>query len=53
MANKALTKKLEEIDMSTYDAHIYERYHQNVKHAVEQMRVILEGLEAQNNDARF
>jgi len=39
--------------MSTYEASMYEKYLQTVSRQIEQMRVILQGLQAVSKDERY
>eukprot|EP01121_Diplochlamys_sp_Union-15-3_P012402 TRINITY_DN3708_c0_g2_i1.p1 TRINITY_DN3708_c0_g2~~TRINITY_DN3708_c0_g2_i1.p1 ORF type:complete len:289 (-),score=42.41 TRINITY_DN3708_c0_g2_i1:22-888(-) len=52
MAREALANRLKEIKMSNYDATMYEDYLQAVKTQIDQVRVILEGMESKNRDNR-
>ena len=45
MAQKAFKERLQEIEMSEYDAEMYERFSGNVRRQVTSLRVILESLQ--------
>jgi hypothetical protein len=52
MAKEALAARLKEIEMKAYDAEVYEQYSGAVVKQVDQLRVVLEGLQAVNKDDR-
>lgn len=53
MALKAFKDKLKEIDMSEYDAEMYENFLQNVQKQVNILRVILDGLQAKSKERHW
>lgn len=53
MGLKAYKDKLREIDMSEYDAEIYENFLLNVKKQVNILRIILDGLQAKSKERRW
>lgn len=53
MAKKAYKDKLREIDMSEYDAEIYESFLDNVKKQINILRVILDGLQAKSKERQW
>ncbi|KXS13469.1 hypothetical protein M427DRAFT_33874 [Gonapodya prolifera JEL478] len=50
MATDGLRKRLEEIQMSEYDAGTYKEFYDNVKHEIRQLRVVLEGVQAKEKE---
>jgi hypothetical protein len=46
MGQKAFKERLKEINMSEYDADIYEKFSGSVKSQVQSLRVVLESLQA-------
>ncbi|XP_071949792.1 von Willebrand factor A domain-containing protein 8-like [Antedon mediterranea] len=53
MAQKAFKEKLAEINMSEYDAGMYDKFLSNVKRQVQSIRVILESLQAKNKERQW
>ena len=49
MAQKAFRERLREIDMSEFDAVMYEKYAGNVRRQVKSLRVLLESLQVRQN----
>ena len=45
MGLKAWKEKLQEIEMSEYDAELYEKFSDNVKQQVQSLRIILDSLQ--------
>ncbi|KAJ3344252.1 hypothetical protein HDU93_000042 [Gonapodya sp. JEL0774] len=50
MATEGLRKRLQEIQMSEYDAGTYKEFYDNVKHEIRQLRVVLEGVQAKEKE---
>ena len=53
MAQKAFRERLREIQMSEYDHDIYKKYADNIKKPVQQLRNILDGLEAKKKERQW
>eukprot|EP01125_Pyxidicula_operculata_P011635 TRINITY_DN3812_c2_g1_i1.p1 TRINITY_DN3812_c2_g1~~TRINITY_DN3812_c2_g1_i1.p1 ORF type:complete len:1438 (+),score=279.24 TRINITY_DN3812_c2_g1_i1:547-4314(+) len=53
MADEALAKRLEEINMTAYDAELYNKYFLRVQSQIQQLRIILEALQPKNNQRRW
>lgn len=50
LAQKALAKKLREIEMSDYDSQLYERFYKQVSREITTLRTVLESVEAKEKD---
>lgn len=50
MAQQALKKKLQEIDMAMEDVKTLEEYHRNIRKEIDQLKVILQQLEAKDKE---
>lgn len=53
MAEKAFRERLREIQMSEFEHDIYRKYLENVKKPIQQLRNILDGLEAKNKERQW
>ena len=53
MAEKAFRERLREIDMSQYDHELYTKYFEGVKRPIQQLRNILDGLEAKKKERQW
>lgn len=53
MAQKAYKEKLREIEMSEYDAKLYEQFSGNIKKQVQMLRVMLDGLQAKSKERQW
>lgn len=50
MAQKALQKKLEEIELSSFEANIYENYLKEVESQIGQLKLVLDGIESKKKE---
>ncbi|XP_062588748.1 von Willebrand factor A domain-containing protein 8-like [Saccostrea cucullata] len=53
MARKAFKERLREINMSEYDADVYEGFSKNVRNQVSSLRVILDSLQAKGKERQW
>lgn len=53
MAEKAFKERLKEIDMSEYDATVYERFSNAVRRQVQSLRIILDSLQAKGKERQW
>uniref|UniRef100_A0ABM0MSB4 von Willebrand factor A domain-containing protein 8-like n=1 Tax=Saccoglossus kowalevskii TaxID=10224 RepID=A0ABM0MSB4_SACKO len=53
MAQKAFKQRLKEIEMSEYDAELYEKFSSGVRRQVQSLRVILDSLQAKGKERQW
>jgi hypothetical protein len=53
MNRKAFQERLREIQMSEFDAELYERYSSQVRRQVQSLRTIINGLQAKAKDRQW
>ena len=52
MGQKAFKERLKQIQMSQYDAEVYNTFYNNVKRHIQSMRVVLDSLQAKGKNVK-